>query len=65
MTVKDLHNNNNFILVGASIIAGLPRALRAPYPWNIVNLFSFGCHMTDQAYVRTYIRKRLQIVRVG
>ena len=34
---------------------------RAPYPWNTVNLFSFGCHVIDQAYVRT----RLQIVRVG
>ena len=27
---------------------------RAPYPWNMVNLFSFGCHVTDRAYVRTY-----------
>ena len=38
------------------------RALdRAPYSWNMVNLFSLGCHVTDRAYVRT----RLQIVRVG
>ena len=47
------------------IIAGLPRAKRAwdraPYSWNMVNLFSFGCHVIDRAYVRT----RLQIVRVG
>ena len=42
---------------------------RAPYSWNMVNLFSLGCHVTDRAYVRTYIRTyvrtRLQIVRVG
>ena len=52
-----------------NIIAGLPRAKRAwsraPYSWNMVNLFSFGCHVTDRAYVRTYVRTRLQIVRVG
>ena len=34
---------------------------RAPYSLNMVNLFSFGCDVTDRAYVRT----RLQIVRVG
>ena len=42
------------------IIAGLPRAKRAwdraPYSWNMVNLFSLGCHVADRAYVRTYIR---------
>ena len=27
---------------------------RAPYPWNMVNLFSFSCHVIDRAYVRTY-----------
>ena len=27
---------------------------RAPYSWNMVNLFSFGCHVTDRAYVRVY-----------
>ena len=27
---------------------------RAPYTWNMVNLFSFGCHVTHRAYVRTY-----------
>ena len=27
---------------------------RAPYSWNMVNLFSFGCHVTDRAYLRTY-----------
>ena len=34
---------------------------RAPYSWNLVNLFLFGCHVIDRAY----IRMRLQIVRVG
>ena len=34
---------------------------RAPYPWNMVNLFSFGCHVIDRAYVLT----RLQIVWMG
>ena len=24
------------------------------YSWNMVNLFLFGCHVTDRAYVRTY-----------
>ena len=45
---------------GYSILAGLPRAKRAwdraPYSWNMVNLFSFGCHVIDRAYVRTYVR---------
>ena len=27
---------------------------RAPYSWNMVNLFSLGCHVIDRAYVRTY-----------
>ena len=40
------------------VIAGLPRAKRAwdrtPYSWNMVKLFSFGCHVIDRAYVRTY-----------
>ena len=27
---------------------------RAPYPQIMVNLFSFGCHVIDRAYVRTY-----------
>ena len=44
--------------VQRQIIAGLPRAKRAwsraPYSWNMVNLFSFGCHVTDRANVRTY-----------
>ena len=39
------------------LIAGRPRARdRAPYSWNMVNLFSLGCHVTDRAYVRTYVR---------
>ena len=48
------------------IISGAPARAkrawdRAPYSWNMVNVFSLGCHVTDRAYVRT----RLQIVRVG
>ena len=39
--------------------------LIAAYSWYMVNLFSFGCHVTDRAYVRTYVRTRLQIARVG
>ena len=27
---------------------------RAPYPEIMVNLFSFGCHVIDRVYVRTY-----------
>ena len=27
--------------------------VRAPYSLNMVNLFSFGCHVIDRAYVRT------------
>ena len=27
---------------------------RALYSWNMVNLFSLGCHVTDRAYVRVY-----------
>ena len=27
---------------------------RAPYSWNMVNLFSLGCHVIDRAYVRVY-----------
>ena len=45
--------------------SGTPTPARAwdiaPYSWNMVNLFLFGCHVTDRAYVRA----RLQIVRVG
>ena len=46
----------------ALIYSGASRVRdRAPYSWNMVNLFSFGCHVIDQVYVCT----RLQIVRVG
>ena len=39
-----------------SVFSGAPARAkrgwdRAPYSWNMVNLFSFGCHVTD---VRTY-----------
>ena len=53
---------NPSTLTFALIYRGASRVRdRAPYSWNMVNLFSFGCHMIDQAYVRT----RLQIVWVG
>ena len=29
------------------------RTTNTPYSWNRVNLFSFGCHVIDRAYVRT------------
>ena len=31
----------------------------------MVNLFSFDCYEIDRAYVRTYVRTRLRIGRVG
>ena len=34
----------------SSIIVGV----KAPYSKNMVNLFLFGCHVIDRAYVRTY-----------
>ena len=35
-----------------SLIAG--RAWdRAPYSWNMVNLFLFGCHVTERTYAST------------
>ena len=43
--------------IKVEFIAGLPRAKRAwdraPYSWNMVNLFSFGCHVIDRAYAST------------
>ena len=44
----------------APFVAGLPRARsahgtdRAQYSYNMVNLFLFGCHVIDRAYVLTY-----------
>ena len=43
------------------VFSGTPtrakRALdRAPYPYIMVNLFSFDCHVIDRAYVRTCVR---------
>ena len=37
---------------------------RAPYPWNMVNLFSFGCHVIDRAYVHTYVRTYVRVYRL-
>ena len=36
----------------------------APYSWNMVNLFLFGCHVTDRAYVRTYVRTYVRVYRL-
>ena len=38
--------------------SGAPRArsargTRAPYSWNMVNLFLFGCHVTERTYAST------------
>ena len=53
-------SNSNSNRSRRKFIAGLPRARsawdRAPYSWNMVNLFSFGCHVTERAFVRTYVR---------
>ena len=58
--VKNLQGNEKTTKIG-DFFSGAPahakRALdRAPYSLNMVNLFSFGCHLIDQAYVRTYVR---------
>ena len=49
------------------MLSGLPRARSArgtePHThriWSIKNLFSYGCHVTDRAYVRTYVRVSLR-----
>ena len=45
--------HNSFVDSGAP--AHAKRAWdRAPYSWNMVNLFSFGCHVIDREYVRVY-----------
>ena len=45
-------------LIEATYSAATARVKRAwdrtPYSWNMVNLFSFGCHVIDRAYVRVY-----------
>ena len=48
---------NRFVVSLSGAPARAKRAWdRAPCSWNMVNLFSFGCHVIDRAYVRTYIR---------
>ena len=37
---------------------------RAPYSWNMVNLFAFGCHVIDRAYVRTYVHTYARVYRL-
>ena len=34
-------------------LAGLRAWDRAPYSWNMVNLFLFGCHVTERTYAST------------
>ena len=44
-----------YICINSGAPARAKRAWdRASYSWNMVNLFSFGCHVIDRAYVRTY-----------
>ena len=57
MSVKTFLQTFYGDFVMSSIIVGV----KAPYSKNMVNLFLFGCHVIDRAYVRT----RLQIVWVG
>ena len=43
------------IMFNSGVPARAKRAQdRAPYSWNMVNLFSFGCHEIDRAYVPLY-----------
>ena len=38
------------------LLAGLPRA----YSWNMVNLFLFGCHVTERTYASTDCTGRVE-----
>ena len=54
-------NETSSVLSHGTVYSGAPARAkrawdRAPYSWNMVNLFSFGCHVIDRAYVRTYVR---------
>ena len=51
MSVKTFLQTFYGDFVMSSIIAGI----RAPYSYNMSNLFSFGCHKIDRAYLRTYV----------
>ena len=53
-------SNSHQLLIHSGASTRTSRAWdRTPSSWNLVNLFSLGCHVIDQAYTR------LQIVRVG
>ena len=41
------------------IIAELRACDRTPYSWNMVNLFLFGCHVTERTYASTDCTGRL------
>ena len=53
------------IMFTYELVAGLPRVLRAsswdraPYSWNMVNLFLFGCHVTERTYASTDCTSRV------
>ena len=56
--IKDL-TTSGVLRTDELICSGAPSRVkrawdRAPYSWNMVNLFSFGCQVTDRAYVRVY-----------
>ena len=56
--VKNLQGNEKTTKIG-DIFSGAPARAkrawdRAPYSLNMVNLFSFSCHVIDRAYVRVY-----------
>ena len=62
-----MHQRNDQcgIIIIIIIISGAPARAkrawdRAPYSWNMVNLFSLGCHMTDRAYVRINVRTNIR-----
>ena len=61
----DNNNNNNNNNNNSGAPARAKRAWdRAPYSWNMVNLFSFGCHVIDRAYVRTYVHTYVRVYRL-
>ena len=56
--VKNLQGNEKTTKIGDFFSGAPARAKRAwdraPYSLNMVNFFSFGCHVIDRAYVRVY-----------
>ena len=59
----------DFKLLNVVIHSGAPTRAkrawdRAPYSWNMVNLFSFGYHVIDRKYVGTYVRTYARVYRL-